>query len=44
MKPTELLQEVRKMRFEESFSIWTEGRISQENAARKDAAERRIPL
>lgn len=34
MRPTELLQEIRKMRFEESFSIWTEGRITQEEAAR----------
>lgn len=34
MKPTELLQEIRKMRFEESFSLWTEGRITQEEAAR----------
>ena len=34
MRPTELLQEIRKMRFEETFSIWTEGRITQEEAAR----------
>jgi predicted DNA-binding transcriptional regulator YafY len=34
MRPTELLQEIRKIRFEESFSIWTEGRITQEEAAR----------
>ncbi len=34
MRPTELLQEIRQMRFEETFSIWTEGRISQEEAAR----------
>lgn len=34
MRRTELLQEIRKMRFEESFSIWTEGRITQEEAAR----------
>lgn len=34
MKRTELLQEIRTMRFEEAFSIWTEGRITQEEAAR----------
>lgn len=34
MRSTELLQEIRKMRFEESYSIWTEGRITQEEAAR----------
>jgi len=35
MSPTEWLQETRKMRFEKTFSIWTEGRITQEGAARK---------
>lgn len=34
MKKTELLQEIRAMRYEEAFSIWTEGRITQEEAAR----------
>jgi transposase len=34
MKRTELLQEIRIMRFEEAFSTWTEGRITQEEAAR----------
>lgn len=34
MRPTVLLQEIRKMRFDETFSIWTEGRITQEEAAR----------
>jgi len=34
MKRTELLQEIRTMRFEEAFSVWTEGRITQEEAAR----------
>ncbi len=34
MRPTELLQEIRKMRFDETFSIWTEGRITQEETAR----------
>ena len=27
MRPTELLQGIRKMRFEEIFSVWTEGYI-----------------
>jgi len=34
MRRTELLQEIRKMRFEEAYSIWTEGRLTQEEAAR----------
>lgn len=34
MRQTELLQEIRKMRFEESFTSWTEGRITQDAAAR----------
>ena len=34
MKRTALLQELRMMRFEEAFEIWTEGRITQEEAAR----------
>ncbi len=34
MRPTELLQEIRKMRLEESFSIWTKRRITQEEVAR----------
>jgi len=34
MKRSELQQEIRTMRFEEAFSIWTEGRITQEEAAR----------
>lgn len=34
MKRTELLQEIRTMRFEEVFEIWTEKRINQEDAAR----------
>lgn len=34
MKRTELLQEIRKMRFEEIFEIWTEKRLTQEDAAR----------
>ncbi len=33
MKPTELLQEIRKMRFEEAYGAWTEKRLSQEEAA-----------
>ncbi len=34
MRPTELLQEVRKMRFEETYGFWTERRLSQAEAAR----------
>jgi len=34
MKPTELLQEIRKMRFEEAYDGWTSNKISQEEAAR----------
>lgn len=33
MRRTELLQEIRKMRFEEIYSIWTEKRLTQEEAA-----------
>ena len=34
MKRTELLQEIRRMRFEEAYSSWTEGRLSQSEASR----------
>jgi len=34
MKRTELLQEIRAMRFEEAYSGWQEGRLRQEEAAR----------
>jgi len=34
MKKTELLQEVRKMRFEEAYEGWKKGRLTQEAAAR----------
>ena len=34
MKRTEMLQEIRKMRFEEAYEVWTEKRLSQEEAAR----------
>jgi len=34
MKKTELLQEVRKMRFEEAYDGWKRGRLTQEEAAR----------
>ena len=34
MRRTELLQEIRKMRFEEVYSAWTERRLTQEEAAR----------
>ena len=33
MRRTELLQEIRKMRFEEIYGIWTEKRLTQEEAA-----------
>lgn len=34
MRRTELLQEIRAMRFEEAYSGWQEGRLRQEEAAR----------
>ena len=34
MKRTEILQEVRKMRFEEAYEGWKRGRLTQEEAAR----------
>jgi len=34
MKPTELLREIRKMRFEEAYDGRDEGRLTQEEAAR----------
>ena len=34
MKRTELLQEIRKMRFEEAYGGWQAGRLTQEEAAR----------
>jgi hypothetical protein len=33
MRRTEMLQEIRKMRFEEVYSEWSESRLSQEEAA-----------
>ena len=33
MKRTELLQEIRRMRFEELYGGWRKGRLSQEEAA-----------
>lgn len=33
MRRTELLQETRKMRFEELYTSWTDGRLTQEQAA-----------
>ena len=33
MKRTEMLQEIRKMRFKEAYEGWQEGRLSQEEAA-----------
>ncbi len=35
MKPTQVLQEIRKMRFEEAYERWNEGRLTQAEAARK---------
>ena len=34
MKPTKVQQEIRKMRFEEAYEGWTEGRLTQAEAAR----------
>ena len=34
MRWTEMLQEIRKMRFEEVYFGWSESRLSQEEAAR----------
>ena len=34
MKPAEWLQEIKKMRFEEAYTGWTERRLTQEDAAR----------
>ena len=33
MRPTELLQEIRKMRFEEAYEAWNQGRLTQAEAA-----------
>ncbi|MGD1151499.1 MAG: hypothetical protein ABR911_01290 [Syntrophales bacterium] len=33
MRRTELMQEIRKMRFEEAYYGWTESRLTQEEAA-----------
>ena len=34
MRRTEIIQEIRIMRFEEAYGVWTEGRLTQEEAAR----------
>ena len=34
MRRTELLQEIRKMRFEETYGFWTEKKLTQQEAAR----------
>jgi hypothetical protein len=34
MTRTELLQEIRKMRFDKAYESWCQGRLSQEEAAR----------
>jgi hypothetical protein len=40
MKPTKVLQEIRKMRFEETYEGWNEGRLTQAEAARMGVCER----
>jgi len=35
MERTKLLQEIRKMRFEQTYEDWREGRFSQFEAARE---------
>jgi hypothetical protein len=35
MRRTEMLQEIRKMRFEEAYEGWTESRLPQDEAARR---------
>ena len=34
MRRTEILQEIRIMRFEDAYGVWTEKRLSQEEATR----------
>ena len=34
MKPTQVLQEIRKMRFEEAYEGWDAGQLTQAEAAR----------
>ena len=34
MRSTKLLQEIRKMRYEEAYTGWQAGRLTQEEAAR----------
>ncbi|MBU1163333.1 MAG: helix-turn-helix domain-containing protein, partial [Proteobacteria bacterium] len=34
MRRTEILQEIRIMRFEKAYDVWTERRLTQEEAAR----------
>ncbi len=34
MQPTKVLQEIRKMRFEEAYEGWNAGRLTQAEAAR----------
>ena len=34
MRSTEVLQEIRKMRYEEAYTGWQAGRLTQEEAAR----------
>lgn len=36
MRQTEVLQEIRKMRFEEAYARWNQGRLTQEEALTRD--------
>ena len=40
MRRTEWLQETRKMRFKEAYTGWSDGRLTQEEAARLGVCER----
>ena len=40
MRRTELMQEIRRMRFEEAYEGWAESRLTQEEAAMLAALER----
>ena len=44
MTRTELLQEIRRMRFDEAYEGWCEGRLSQEEAARLLGVREPVPL
>ena len=44
MRRTELLQEIRTMRFEEVYAGWTERRLTQEEAARVLGVCKPLPI